>query len=86
MVAVIVITSCYLHFISYALSLTTFGTIGLHWWRSSSCVLPWVCSGVFLGVGSISRIVGGIVGNVGGGIGWCIGWSVGCRIGWNLQE
>jgi hypothetical protein len=33
MAAVVVSTSCYFHFISYALTLTTFCVISLHWWR-----------------------------------------------------
>jgi hypothetical protein len=42
MVTVIVSTSCYLHFVSYTLTLTAFRAVSLHRWRFSSCVLPWV--------------------------------------------
>jgi hypothetical protein len=69
MVTVVVSTSCYLHFISYALTLTTFFAISLHRWRMGSCILPCVCSGVSLGVGSISCVVGDVAGSVAGGIG-----------------
>jgi hypothetical protein len=38
----VVSTSCYLHFISYAVSLASFCTIGLDWRRLGSCILSWV--------------------------------------------
>jgi hypothetical protein len=76
MVTVVVSTPCYLDFISYALMLTAFCAISLHWRRLSSCVLAWVWSGVPLDVGSISCIVG----DVGGGVGWSICRSVSCNI------
>jgi hypothetical protein len=72
MIAVVVITSCYLHFVSYALMLTTFFAISLHRWRLGSCVFPWVCSGVCLGVGSIGCIVGDVAHNVDDSAGWSI--------------
>jgi hypothetical protein len=81
MVAVIVSTSCYLHFVSYALTLTTFCTISLHKRRLSSCILPWVCSDVPLDVGSISCIVGDVVDYVGSSVGWSIGRSISCNVG-----
>jgi hypothetical protein len=81
MVAVVVSTSCYLHFVSYTSTLTTFSVFSLHWWRLGSCVLPWVCSGVCLGIGSISCIVGDVARNVDGGVRWSISCSVDSGIG-----
>jgi hypothetical protein len=40
MVTVIVSTSCYLYFVSSALTLITFYVISLHRWWLSSCILP----------------------------------------------
>jgi hypothetical protein len=77
MVAVVVSTSCYLHFASYTSTLTTFSVVSLHRWRLGSCVLPWVCSGVC----SISCIVGDVARSVDGGIGWRIGCGIHSRIG-----
>jgi hypothetical protein len=57
MLTVVFSTSCYLHFISYPLSLTTFSMIGLYWWRLSSYILPCVCSSVSLGVGSVAALL-----------------------------
>jgi hypothetical protein len=82
-------TPCYLHFVSYALTLTTFCVISLHRRWLGSCIWPWVCSGVPLDVGSISCIVGDIA----DGVGWSIGrsisyrvsWSISCSIGWNIS-
>jgi hypothetical protein len=71
-VVVMVSTPCYLHFVSYASMLTTFSVVSLYQWRLGSCILPWVCSGVCLGVGNISCIVGNIARSVDGGIGWRI--------------
>jgi hypothetical protein len=39
---IIVSTSCYLHFVSYALMLASFYAIGLYWRRLSSCIMPGV--------------------------------------------
>jgi hypothetical protein len=40
MFTVVVSTSCYLHFVSYALTLASFCVIGLYWRRLSSCIMP----------------------------------------------
>jgi hypothetical protein len=71
MVRIVFSTSCYLHFVSYALTLTAFYAISQHWRRLSSCIVPWVCGDVPLDVGSISCIVD----DVSGGVGWsfCLG-------------
>jgi hypothetical protein len=53
MFAIVVSTSSYLHFVSYAMTLASFCTIGLDWRRLSSCIVSWVWSGVSLDVGSI---------------------------------
>jgi hypothetical protein len=58
---VIVCTSGYLDFISYAVMLTSLRTIGLDQRRMSSCMASWVWDGVPLDVGSVGCIVGGIM-------------------------
>jgi hypothetical protein len=55
--AVIVSTSSYLDFISYAVTLASFRAIGLDQGRLSSCIVSWVWSGASLNVGSIGCIV-----------------------------
>jgi hypothetical protein len=70
----------YLHFVSYTSTLTTFSVVSLHRWRLDSCVLPWVCSIVCLGVGNISCIAGDIAGSVNGGVGGRIGCGIGRRV------
>jgi hypothetical protein len=77
MFAVVVSTSSYLHFISYVVTLNSFGTIGLDWRRLSSCIVSWVWSGVSLDVGSIGCIVNGIASNIDRSV--C--WSVSRRVG-----
>jgi hypothetical protein len=85
MLAVVVSTSSYLGFISYAVMLTSFRMIGLDRRRLSSCIVSWIWGGVPLDVGSVGCIVGGITSSVGRSICWSIsrrvGWSVGCSIG-----
>jgi hypothetical protein len=76
MVTAVVSTPCYLHFVSYALTLTTFCTISLHRRRLSSCILPRICNSVPQDVGSISCVVG----DVGWSIGRSISRSVSCRV------
>jgi hypothetical protein len=82
---VIVRTSSYLHFISYAVTLASFSTIGLDQRRLSSCIVPWMWGGIPLDVGSIGCIVGGITSSIGRSVCWSItrrvGWSVSCSIG-----
>jgi hypothetical protein len=48
--AVIVSTSSYLHFISYAVMLASFSTIGLDQRRLSSCIVSWMWGGIPLDV------------------------------------
>jgi hypothetical protein len=81
MVVVAVSMPCYLHFVSYASTLTTFCVVSLYQWRLGFCVLPWVCSGVCLGFGNISCIVGDIARSVDGGVSWRIGCIIDNRIG-----
>jgi MFS superfamily sulfate permease-like transporter len=81
MVTVVVSMPCYLHFVSYALTLASFYAISLHWWRLSSCIVPWVCGDVPLDIGSIRCIVG----NVFGGVGWSVCRGISCRVGWNIS-
>jgi hypothetical protein len=79
--AVVVSTSCYLHFVSYAVTLASFCTIGLDWRRLSSCIVSWVWGGVSLNVGSI----GCVVVDVAGGVGWSVYRSISCRVGWSVS-
>jgi hypothetical protein len=72
MFAVVVSTSCYLHFISYAVALASFHVIGLDWRRLSSCIVSWVWGSVSLYVGSVSCVVNGIAGNIGRSVCWSI--------------
>jgi hypothetical protein len=58
--AVVVSTSSYLDFISYAVALTSFRKIGVDRRRLSSCIVSWIWGGVPMDVGSIGCIVGGI--------------------------
>jgi hypothetical protein len=39
MFAIVVSTTSYIHFVSYALTLASFCTIGLDWRRLSSCIV-----------------------------------------------
>jgi hypothetical protein len=79
--AVVVSMSCYLHFISYAVSLASFCPIVLDLGRLSSCIVSWVQGSVSLNVGSIGCIVDDIV----GGIGWSFCRCISCRIGWSVS-
>jgi hypothetical protein len=85
-VAVVVSTTCYFHFVSYMSTLTTFGVVGLYWWRLSSSILPCIGSNVLLGSSSISYIVGDVAYDVSSGVGWRVGCgvsgSVGSKVDW----
>jgi hypothetical protein len=62
---VVVSTSSYLHFISYAVTLASFCTIGLDQRMLSSCIVSWVWSGVPLDVGSIGCVVDSVTSSIG---------------------
>jgi hypothetical protein len=64
MFAVVVSMSSYLDFISYAVALTSFRTIGLDWRRLSSCIASWIWGVVPLDVGSVGCIVGSITNSI----------------------
>jgi hypothetical protein len=81
MLAVVVSTSSYLHFISYTMTLASFSTIGLNQRRLSSYIVSWVWGGVPLDVGSIGYIIGGITNS----IGWSVCWSISRRVGWSVS-
>jgi hypothetical protein len=85
MLAVVVSTSSYLDFISYAVTLTSLRTIGLDRRRLSSCIASWIWGGVPLDVASVGCIVSGITSSISWGVCWSIsrrvGWSVGCSVG-----
>jgi hypothetical protein len=68
-IAIVVSTTCYLHFISYASTLTTFSVVSLCRRRLGSSVLSWVGGDVWLGTGSISCIIGDVAYGVSSGIG-----------------
>jgi hypothetical protein len=82
---VVVSTSSYLHFISYAVALASFSTIGLDQRRLSSCIVSWMWGSILLDVESIDCIVSGITSSIGRSVSWSIsrkvGWSVSCSIG-----
>jgi hypothetical protein len=65
MFAVIISTSFYLHFVSYAVTLASFCSIDLDWRRLSSCIVSWVRGGVPLNVCSVSCIIDGVASGVG---------------------
>jgi hypothetical protein len=83
--AVVISTSCYLDFISYAVALASLGTIGLDQRRLSSCIVSWVRSNVCLSVGSVGCVVDDVTSGIHRVVRWGIsrrvGWSVGCNIG-----
>jgi hypothetical protein len=79
MLAVVVCTSSYLDFISYAVSLASFCSIRLDRRRLSSCIASWIWGGVPLDVGSVGCIVGGVA-SICWSISRWIGWSVGCSV------
>jgi hypothetical protein len=68
MLAVVVSTSSYLDFISYAVMLTSFFAIGLDRRRLRSCIASWIWGGVPLDVGSVGCIVGSITSSIGRGV------------------
>jgi hypothetical protein len=79
--AVVVSTPSYLDFISYAVMLASFCTIGLDQRRLSSCIVSWVWGGVSLNIGSIGCIVDDVTSSTGQSV--C--WSIGCSIGWSIS-
>jgi hypothetical protein len=84
MFTIIVSTSSYLHFVSYAMMLASFCMIGLDWRRLSSCIVPWVWSGIPLDVGSVGYVVDDVASGVGRGvfrgISHRFSWSISCSI------
>jgi hypothetical protein len=85
MLAVVVCTSSYLDFISYAVMPTSFCTIGLDRRRLGSSIESWIWGGVPLDVGSVGSIVGGIASDISRGVCWSINrwvdWSIGYSVG-----
>jgi hypothetical protein len=76
MLAVVVSTSGYLHFISYAVALASLCTIGLDQRRRSSCVVSWVWSGVPLNIGNVGYIVDDVTTGIDQSVCWSIGYSI----------
>jgi hypothetical protein len=81
MFVVIVSTPCYLHFISYAVTLASFRPIGLDWRRLSSYIVPEVWSGVSLDVGSVGCVVDNVDSDIGQSVRWRFGWSISYSVG-----
>jgi hypothetical protein len=77
---IVVSTSSYPDFISYAVALAFLRTIDLDRRRQSSCVVSWVQSDVCLNIGSISCVVGDVT----SGIGLIVCWGVSHKIGWSV--
>jgi hypothetical protein len=73
---IVVRTSSYLDFISYAVALASLRTIDLDRRRRSSCVVSWIRSHVCLNIGSI----GYVVGDVTSGVDLIVCWGVSHRI------
>jgi hypothetical protein len=73
MFTVIVGTSSYLHFISYAVTLAPLCSMSLDQRRLSSYVVSRVWGDVLLDVGSIGWVVDDVAGGV--------SWSICCRVG-----
>jgi hypothetical protein len=83
--SIIISTPCYLHFISYTLTLTSLCLVNLYWRRLSSCILSWVCDDVSRNVGSVGCVIGDIASGIGRGIRWGISYGVGWRISCNIS-
>jgi hypothetical protein len=66
--AIVVSTSIYLHFISYVVALASLSTIDLDQRRRCSCVVSWVRSDVCLNIGNIGRVVGDVTSDVAGAL------------------
>jgi hypothetical protein len=79
---IVVSTSSYLGFVSYAVALASLRTIDLERRRRSSCVVSWIRSDVCLNIGSI----GCVVGDVTSGVGLIVCWGVSHRIGWSVSR
>jgi hypothetical protein len=79
---IVVSTSSYLGFVSYAVTLASLRTIDLERRRRSSCVVSWIRSDVCLNIGSI----GCVVGDVTSGVGLIVCWGVSHRIGWSVSR
>jgi hypothetical protein len=77
MFAVVVSTSSYLHFISYAVTLAPFCSMSLDQRRLSSCIVSRVWGDVPLDDGSIGWVVDDVADGV--------SWSVCCRVGWSIS-
>jgi hypothetical protein len=77
---IVVSTSSYLDFISYAVVLASLRTIDLDRRRWSSCVVSRIRSNVCLNIGSI----GCVVGNVTSVVDLIVCWGVSHRIGWSV--
>jgi hypothetical protein len=81
---VVISTSSCLHFISYAVALASFCTIGRDGRRLSSCIVSWVWSGVSLDVDNIDSVINSIASNIGRSVCWSIsrrvGWSISCSV------
>jgi hypothetical protein len=90
MLTVVVCTPSYLNFISYAVTPTSFYTIGLDRRTLSSCIASWIWGGVPLDVGSVGCIVGGIARGISRGVCWSIShwvaWSIGCSVGSGISR
>jgi hypothetical protein len=72
MLVVVVSTSSYLDFISYAVALASLYTIGLDQRRLSSYVVSWVWSGVPLNINSIGCIVDDVTSVIDRSVCWSI--------------
>jgi hypothetical protein len=86
MLMVVVCSPSHFDFISYAVTPTSFCTIGLDRRRVRPCNASWIWGRVSLDVSSIGCIVGGIVSGISRGICWSISHWVGWSIGYNVSS
>jgi hypothetical protein len=63
--AIVISTSGYLDFISYAVTLASFCTISLDQRRLSSCVVSWVRSDICVSIGCIGCVVDDVTSGIG---------------------
>jgi hypothetical protein len=81
MIAVVVSTTCYLHFVSFASTLATFSMVGLCWWRLSSSILSWIGGDIWLGANNIGCVVADVACGVSSAVGWRVSRGVGGSVG-----
>jgi hypothetical protein len=80
MIAVVVSTTFYLHFVSFASTLATFSMVGLCWRRLSSSILSWIGGDIWLGANNIGFVVADVACGVSSAVGWRVSRGVGSGV------